>query len=84
MNNLKSRLLSSIELHGKFDIYGLLNLYPGFTKRQVLRELYNLKNEGWIKINKRRVIDGVSTDNPNVSRTKKQMYTQSQFNWLAQ
>lgn len=84
MNNLKSMLLSSVELHGKCDIYGLLNLYPMFTKRQIFRELFNLRNEGWIKINKHRVIDGVTTNNPNVSRTKKQMYTQSHFNWLAQ
>lgn len=57
MNNLKARLLSSIELYGKCDIYGLLNLYPGFTKRQILRQLFTLRNEGWIKINKHRVIE---------------------------
>jgi len=79
MSKLKERLLSSIELHGKCDIHGLLNLYPGFSKFTILRNLFILRNEGWIKINKQRTIDGVKTDNPNVFRTQKQMYKQLDF-----
>jgi len=76
MNKLKDRLLSSIELHGKTDIHGLMLMYPGFTWRQVYRQLFVLRNEGWIYISKNRTIDGVKTNNPNVRRTNKQMYTQ--------
>ncbi len=84
MDNLKKRLLSSVELHGKVDIYGLLSLYPSFTKRQIIRQLFVLRDEGWIKINKTRMIDGVVTKNPCVLRTKKQLYTQAHLNWLSQ
>lgn len=74
MSKLKERLLSSIEIHGKSDIYGILNLYPNERKFTVLRNLFMLQNEGWIKVNKFRVIDGVKSNNPNVSRTQKKHY----------
>jgi len=76
MNKLKERLLSSIELHGKTDIHGLMLMYPDFTWRQVYRQLFVLRNEGWIFISKNRTIDGIKTNNPNVRRTNKAMYTQ--------
>lgn len=76
MSNLKERLLSSIELHGKMDIHGLMQMYPHFTWRQVYRQLFALRNDGWIFISKNRTIGGVKTNNPNVRRTNKQMYQQ--------
>ncbi len=76
MSKLKERLLSSIEIHDKCDIYGILNLYPNERKFTILRNLFILRNEGWVKINKFRVIDGVKSNNPNCSRTQKQLYTQ--------
>lgn len=80
MNNLKNRLLSSIEYHGKCDIHGLLNLYPRHAKFTVIRVLFILQSEGWIIIRKYRVINGVKTTNPNVRRTSKQMYTHQTLN----
>lgn len=76
MSNLKERLLASVEVHGKCDIYGLLNLYPTESKRSILKVLFTLRNEGWIVISKTRMIDGIPSNNPNVRRTKKTMYTQ--------
>lgn len=84
MNNLKKRLLSSIELHGKCDIHGLLQIYPEFNLFTILRNLFILQNEGWIKVRKTRTIDGITTKNPNVARTNKQMYSQTHFDWLGQ
>ena len=74
MVKLKKQLLASIEVHGKCDIYGLLNLYPHETKWRILRALFTLRNEGWIRINKTQVIDGDTYPRPNVKRTQKQMY----------
>jgi len=71
MNKLKDRLLSSIEVHGKVDIAGLLQLYPNDKKFTIIRNLFVLQSEGWIFVRKFRTIDGVKTRNPNVRRTKK-------------
>lgn len=76
---LKNRLLASIDIHGKVDIHGVLNLYPHERKFTILRNLLVLRNEGWIKVRKHRTIDGVKTDNPNVFRTNKQLYSQPEL-----
>lgn len=79
MNKLKDRLLSSIEVHGKMDICGVFSLYPNDRKFTILRNLFRLRNDGWIKVSKHRTIDGVKTDNPNVQRTRKQLYSQPEL-----
>lgn len=77
MNNLNKRLLSSIENHGKCDILGILKLFPEFKQFTILRGLFELRNDGWVKVNKFRTIEGVKTHNPNVYRTRKQLYSQT-------
>jgi len=74
--DIKNRLLASIEIHGKCDISGILNLYPTFSKFTVLRNLFTLKNEGWIYIRKTRIENEERIKVPNVRRTKKTMYSQ--------
>ena len=74
MSKLKQRLLSSVENHGKCDIYGILKLYPRERKFTIIRNLFLLRNDGWVIISKYRVIDGVKTNNPNVRRSQKQMF----------
>ena len=59
MSKLKERLLSSIEIHGKSDIYGILILYPNERKFTILRNLFMLRNDGWLIIRKHRTIDGI-------------------------
>ena len=76
MKTLKKRLLSSVEVHGKVDIYGIFILFPDFKKFTVYRRLFELQGEGWIKIRKTRSIGGITSPSPNVSRTKKQLYEQ--------
>lgn len=76
---LKNRLLVSIEVHRKMDICGVFTLYPHERKFTILRNLFVLRNEGWIKVRKTRIIDGVRTDNPNVFRTNKQLYSQPEL-----
>jgi hypothetical protein len=76
MEALKKRLLSTIELHGKCDIHGLQLMYKDVSKITVIKGLFHLKNEGWIKLNKTRTIDGIVSNNPCVFRTKKTLYIQ--------
>lgn len=76
MKNLKNRLLSSVEIHGKIDIYGVFILFPDFKKFTIYRLLFELQNEGWLKIRKTRSIGGIISPNPNVMRTEKQFYEQ--------
>lgn len=76
MNDLKTRLLASIEAHGKSDITGVYGLYPHEKKISILRALILLKLEGWVYLRKTQMIDGLRYDRPNVRRTRKQRYTQ--------
>lgn len=73
---LKQRLLASISLHRKVDILGLYKTFPHESKIQILRNLFILQNEGWVKIRKYRTIDGINSYNPNVRKSNKNMFKQ--------
>lgn len=73
---LKQRLLASISLHEKVDIIGLYKIFPHENRIQILRNLFTLQTEGWVKIRKHRTINGINSYNPNVRKQNKNMFKQ--------
>lgn len=86
MTELANRLLASIENHGRSAVTGMYKLYPHEKKEDVLAALYELKNEGWVKITMKTIeaFEGAKhvkkKVEKNVSRTSKQMYSQPSLN----
>lgn len=76
MEDLKKRLLASVEAHGKSDVTGIYNLYPHERKFSILRSLIELKHEGWVILRKTQMIDDMRYPRPNVRRSRKQYYSQ--------
>lgn len=79
MTDLSKRLLASIENHGKSDIKGIYKLYPHETKEDIDASLQELDSLGWVIVRQTQVVGGERSKIPNVRRSKKQYYTQSQL-----
>lgn len=77
MQDLKNRLLASIDYHKRIDIEGLYKAFAHEKKFSILRGLFILQNEGWVRIRKKRVLQGFTVKRPNVARTNKTTYTQT-------
>ena len=77
MKNLKNRLLASIEIHKFCEIEGLYKTFANEKKFSILRCLFMLQSEGWVRIRKKRVTQGFTVKRPNVARTNKTAYTQT-------
>ncbi len=66
MTNLASRLLASIENHGKSTMQGIYKLYPHETKKNIDDAVVELDKDGWILFRQSMVVDGLKHDIPNV------------------
>lgn len=79
MQDLKMRLLASVENHGKMNVDGVYKLYPHETKKNIDHALGELDAEGWVCLRQTQVVDGNKVFIPNVRRSRKQLYTQPQI-----
>ena len=78
MTDLAKMLFATLENHGKQSVAGLYKQYPYWVKESVRLALYELKDNGLVKITMKIIwvkFKPVKTEK-NISRTSKQYYTQ--------
>jgi hypothetical protein len=73
---LKEQLLASIENHGTCDLSGIYALYPHYRKTTILRALFQLQAEGWVRLKRFRTENYDKIEVLNVCRTRKKLYRQ--------
>ncbi len=76
MTELKQRILASLEQHKKCELSGLIKIFAHESSISVIKNLYILQQEGWVKIRREITVGGEKKKINNVVRTNKKMYTQ--------